>query len=366
MIHHVRLQDHHRSRRNRAEVCLGVVRATYAVRSRMVRGSHNLLRKLARALRADDQKRFLEPFRAFQILNNACEEFEMAGISFDKDLFAGPCISSSFFLDMPKDDRAMLLKFIRKVCKDPDYVSQCLSRLSNADFDALFSSNRPSGALLANDPGRGHSDDFLDLGRHNVLLLMFHVAEANLEKSGVPRSYEYWSKICAASISQKRPGADRLATRILTIWTQSADSTNSRPLEAWLLQVLRDGQFLLDRPGRHSSRLYLTPEVKGVNPADSFFNQCISDLLEIMKMSLTNGTLPCTTITLVRSIVGRLHAYPEQFHAAPYMLCARWLFSSYLSDIIRYPEVRPSIITYQLDLILSRAPGSCCLIMSPL
>ena len=128
------------------------------------------------------------------------------------------------------------------------------------------------------------------------------------------------------------------------------EKTAHRCMENWLLETLKDGDFLLYQSEKRPIRTKVQPTSghPGDDPSavEEFFSRAISKLLKLLKDNKLTSIVPSSISNLGKSIVARLEQSSQQQQAAPYFLCTRWLFASYLATLITSPEVSWSILMF--------------------
>lgn len=355
-----RLRKYHKRKRNQAEERLQIARTSWAVRDRLIQSKRRLLGELAKAIRSENQKWFLPLFQAFHTLEAACLEYDMI------DYFLPPehgleqtmkeSSSESFFSRLPLASRDSLLQLVHSIAGDPDFLLRRLSCMSNREFDAMLRYHSPcdSSILRGNGvsqstaykekPNQGLVDSFLDLGRHDLFSLLLQIVGPDSVEASYARGTQYWAKVCASLLSDQKPGADKFMVAILDAWhTFAGQSSQPSSLENWLLEVLKDGSFLLDQSDKYSFRMRVQSR-EGIVPentdvTDAFFARSMNSLLEILKNNPRTAAIPEASLKLGQAIVDHLGGSTKQHQASVYFLCTRWLFPSYLANLIRNPEV---------------------------
>lgn len=354
-----RLQKYHTRRRSQAEQRLHVLRTSCAVRGRLVQSGCQLLGELSKAIRSEDELWFTPIFQAFHTVASACEDFDRTECSLPPD--GDPRLSlkddgtESFMCRLPQASRSVLVQFVAKIASDPDFLLRHLSCLSQKEFESLLkyhtipessvlrSSERPHSRAQKGNSHTEHVDAFLDLGRKDFLSLVLHIVSPDSRAASDAKSIQYWAKICAGLLSDQKSGADKFVVAILDAWSVPETQFGLPALENWLLELLREGNFLLEKPDKYSFRVRAQSRggtaVGDADSSDAFFARFMHSLLEILKDNLLTGAIPEATLKLGRAIVHHLGKSTKRFQTASYFLCTRWLFSSYLTRLIRNPEV---------------------------
>ncbi|KAG9682444.1 hypothetical protein KCU95_g14268, partial [Aureobasidium melanogenum] len=116
---------------------------------------------------------------------------------------------------------------------------------------------------------------------------------------------------------------------------------------------MRDGDFILYHADRRAFRNKGQPSSGLPNDdakaVDDFFATAIEKLLSILKDNQLTRLIPNSVLSLAKSIVARLDPSSQQQQAAPYFLCTRWLFASYLSSLITSPESHGLLLSHHIS-----------------
>lgn len=356
-----RLRDYHERKRSEAEQRLQILRTSWAIRDRLIQGESNLLGELSTAVHDENQKCFIQAFQAFQTIEVACQDNDRTKTILppESDLEPGTTEyrSESFMNRLSNASRDDVSLFIRTIADSPDFLIRHLSCLSDKDFNTLLKYHLPSessssrasvisqSTAYKEKPNSGRLDLILDLGRHDFLSLLLQIVGTGRPETSPICFTHYWAKVCASLFSDRKSGAGKFVVAVMNVFPRSGRSPKPHVLENWLLQVLRDGDFLLEKTDKYSFRMRVQPREnliqEDTDAADKFFNQSMTSLLEILKDTYLTDAIPDASLKLGKAIVDQLRISGRHYEAAPYFLCSRWLFSSYLADIIKTPEVSP-------------------------
>ncbi|KAG9941186.1 hypothetical protein KCU85_g9659, partial [Aureobasidium melanogenum] len=116
---------------------------------------------------------------------------------------------------------------------------------------------------------------------------------------------------------------------------------------------MRDGDFILYHADRRAFRNKVQPSSGLPNDdakaVDDFFATAIEKLLSLLKDNQLTRLIPNSVLSLAKSIVARLEPSSQQQQAAPYFLCTRWLFASYLSSLITSPESHGLLLSHHIS-----------------
>lgn len=376
-----RLQKYHRKKRIQAEQRMQICRTSWVVRDRLIQSRRQLLSELAKALRSEDQTGFIPIFQAFHNTEAACNDYDMTECSLPPDHGPKDSVANTHiepFLDhLPELSSDILTQFINKITSDPEFLVRHLLSLSVKNFDTLMKYYSPSRqSVLRNDKNSQHAackerpdsdslDVFLDFGRRDCFFLLLQIVSPPFSGNSVGYCVQYWGRVCAALIADRKPGANNFFVAVLNTWPVPEKLDNLQVLENWLLEVLRDGEFLLENPDKYSFRMRAQPRdgiVHGDPDAtDAFFTKSMNRLLELLRNTSVTNVIPKVTLQLCHAIATNLSDSPRQHQMTAYFVCTHWLFSSYLGNIIKNPEVqhhfpRLKVLAY----LVQRVVACCC------
>lgn len=347
-----RLQKYQKRKSDHIDQRLHWLETSCEARNRMVQGAKDLRYELTEAIQSGDRGKFSVLFNTFHTSIEACNEWDTQSPALESMNNYPPHHRSGSFLDgTSSETRETLLTFLSCVSFDPSFLLDRLLGLPDLAFAALsrpYSRNLMVTSIFGNDLKRPsdkteHEDTerFLDFARSDVLGLLLRLIPMAEHPQDGPLS-SAWGIICAGLLSYQKAGSDKFVITVMNAHLGQLDKTACHYLDTWLLETIRDGDFILYhadrrpfRKGQTSSGL-LSDESKAV---DEFFAIAIEKLLLILKDNKLTRLIPASVLSLAKSIVARLDPSSQQQQAAPYFLCTRWLFASYLSSLITSPEV---------------------------
>lgn len=348
-----RLQKYQKRKSNYIEQRLQWLETSCEARNRIAQGAKELRNELTESIQSGDRNRFSLLFDAFHTFKLACDEWDTQSPSPDGLSNHSPDYRNGSFMDgLSPDTRETLLNFLSRISCDPPFLLNRLLKLPDAVFATL---SRPYSQNLLGETSFGNqlrrSSDrteyesikkFLDFSRSDVLALLLKLVSTSNHIHDGPFS-NAWGVICAGLLSHQKPGSDRFVVTVMNAHLGQLDRTAHHYLENWLLETLRDGNFILSQADRRSFRNKSQPSSTYSNDdpkaVDDFFSTAIEKMLSILKENELTRIIPSHVLYLGKSIVARLDASSQQQQAAPYFLCTRWLFASYLSSLITSPEV---------------------------
>jgi hypothetical protein len=348
-----RLQKYQKRKSDYIEHRLHWLETSCETRKRIIKGAKDLRHDLTESIQTGDCNKFSLLFNTFHTLKQACDEWDaQSPVSENLGNHSTDHRSGSFMDSVSPDTRVALLTFLSRISFDPGFLLERLLGLPDPVFTTL---SRPVSASASAHNRLGNqfrrpSDKteyesvrrFLDFSRSDVLGLLLNLVPTSDDKQD--RLYtSAWGVICAGLLSHQKPGSDKFVITVLNAHLDHLDKTACHYLETWLLETLRDGNFILCQADRRSFRSKGQPPSTHPNDdakaVDEFFSTAIERLLLILKDNELTRVIPSRVLDLGKAIVAGLEPSSQQQQAAPYFLCTRWLFSSYLSTLIGSPEV---------------------------
>jgi hypothetical protein len=355
-----RLQKYQKRKSDHVEHRLHWLETSCEARNRITQGAKDLRHELTESIQSGDRNKFSLLFNTFHTLKQACDEWDtQSPVSENLSNHPPDHQGGSFMDSVSPDTRETLLTFLSRVSFDPCFLLDRLLGLPDSVFASL---SRPYSQSLSGKSSFGNysrrpSDHteyesirrFLDFSRSDVLGLLLNLVPTSddIQHGLFPNA---WGTICAGLLSHQKSGSDKFVITVMNAHLDQLDRTARYYLENWLLETLRDGNFMLFQTDRRSLRnksqspsTYPNDDPKAV---DDFFSAALEKLLLIIKDNELTRVIPSRVLDLGKSIVARLEPSSQQQQAAPYFLCTRWLFASYLSSLITSPEVSDISQTY--------------------
>jgi hypothetical protein len=348
-----RLQKYQKRKSDYIEHRLHWLETSCEARNRITKGAKDLRYELTESIQSGDRNKFSLLFNTFHILKQACDEWDTQSPVSENLSNHPPDYRSGSFMDtVSPDTREALLTFLSRISFDPGFLLDRLLGLPDSVFASLsrLYSTSASAHTMFGTPFKRPSDRteyesikrFLDFSRSDVLSLLLSLVPTSdhIQDGPFPST---WGVICAGLLSHQKPGSDKFVITVLNAHLDQLDKTACHYLENWLLETLRDGNFILFQADRRSSRNKSQPSSAyssdDSNAVDDFFSTAIEKLLMLLRDNELTRVIPSRVLDLGKSIVARLDPSSQQQQAAPYFLCTRWLFASYLSTLITSPEV---------------------------
>jgi len=373
LAHLVRLSTYQEKKRSHSRIRLQRSLVSTALSARLARCGELAHRTLVDNFRADEKKNFASLYNAIHDVRNSCDATRRYAL-LEPDLDNGrpnPTAGedsgslSTFMHEISPTSRVTVLKFLNQIRTNPDYLAGRISSLTPTELSALTVFHQglePIDSVLPfHNRSKGHASSIhrisahipsaverlLSFQRHDPLSALIHTCFAN---SAGPDSVEdlrrtdVWATVCAKLIAESKSGTDPFICSVLNVWTAMRDWSGRGNMEWYLMKILEDGAFLLEKAeDQAGTRIHVEPRnAKDSIAADEFYDGAIQGLFEIVDDPGAGG-IPEGLIELGNAILRKLD--PKKHSATRRFLVSKWLFSVFLLNAIIHPEVNCSFIT---------------------
>lgn len=347
-------------------------------------------RNLVDNFRRDDKDSFAVLFNAVHDVRRSCDELRRyALLEPDVDALSGLALASPdgldtltgsivslgpqrpvtpFLHDISASARDTFLDFLRQVRSDPDYLAVRICALSSSELNALLSFHKglePVESVLpyhgrsasrshAASPARGGSNPdverLLSFQRHDPLSILIHTCFANSagpDSSEDQQRTDIWSTVLARLIQQPKSTSEHFLISVLNIWTAMRDWSGRSTLEWYLMKMLDDGAFLLDRAeDQHGTRFNLSDWNQSDEvAAKDFYNKAVDGLFELVDDEDATG-IPEGLLELGNAVLGKLDdGYVDNTSK---WLVWRCLFFVFLLGVVVHPESHGMLAGYHI------------------
>ncbi|KAK3942569.1 hypothetical protein QBC46DRAFT_72735 [Diplogelasinospora grovesii] len=301
---------------------------------------------------------------------------------------ASAAVSIAPFLnDISASARETFLNFLTQIRTNPDYLATRITSLDAQELKALTSFHqglepiesvlpyhRPvpgrgptgtsgpagstfSGTTMAGIPGNRHStqersaiERLLSFQRHDPLSALIYTCFAN---SAGPDSAEdkrrttIWANACSRLISNPTTGSERTVVSVLNVWVSMRDWAGKSNMEWYLMKILEDGAFLLDRAeDQHGTRFNLSDWTsKDQIAAEEFYARAVDELFEVIDDEDSTG-IPEGLVELGNEILKRLDKKVVEITRR--WLVYKYLFTEWLLSVVIHPEAHGMMAEYHI------------------
>ncbi|SCO82399.1 uncharacterized protein FRV6_06612 [Fusarium oxysporum] len=389
LAHLVRLSKYQERKRANTRLRLQRNLVSTALSARLTRCGEIAHRNLVDSFRRDDKENFAALHSAIHDVRNSCDELrryalldpEMeglasAGLASSESLDTptnsaalGPLKSITPFLnDISASARDTFLDFLTQLRTNPDYLATRICSLSSSELNAFLSYHkglepvesvlpfhgRSGGRAHASASGRNSTavdiERLLSFQRHDPLSILIHTCFANSagpDSSEDQRRTEIWATALARLISEPKSTGEHFLISVLNIWTAMRDWSGKSNMEWYLMKILEDGAFLLDRAeDQHGTRFNLSDwNHSDEVAAKEFYERAVNQLFELVDDEDATG-IPEGLLELGNAILRKLeNKYVENTSR---WLVWRCLFFVFLLGVIIHPESYGMLAEYHI------------------
>lgn len=389
LAHLVRLSKYQERKRANTRLRLQRNLVSTALSARLTRCGEIAHRNLVDSFRRDDKENFAALHSAIHDVRNSCDELrryalldpEMEGLasagfasseSLDtptNSAALGPLQSITPFLnDISASARDTFLDFLTQLRTNPDYLATRICSLSSSELNSFLSYHkglepvesvlpfhgRSGGRAHASASGRNSTavdiERLLSFQRHDPLSILIHTCFANSagpDSSEDQRRTDIWATALARLISEPKSTGEHFLISVLNIWTAMRDWSGKSNMEWYLMKILEDGAFLLDRAeDQHGTRFNLSDwNHSDEVAAKEFYERAVNQLFELVDDEDATG-IPEGLLELGNAILRKLeNKYVENTSR---WLVWRCLFFVFLLGVIIHPESYGMLAEYHI------------------
>ncbi|KAI0005774.1 hypothetical protein F4779DRAFT_620840 [Xylariaceae sp. FL0662B] len=390
LAHLVRLSKYQERKCANTRIRLQKNLISTALSARLTRCGEMSQRNLADSFRNDDKRAFGNLYSAIQDVRNSCdatrryallepemEPVQSPGVAASENasttgsIVAGSSVAP-FLMDISASAREAFLNFLTQIRTNPDYLATRLCALNSSELQVLTTfhqglepiesvlpyHSRPSGRGHGAGAGRTSSltpnavERLLSFQRHDPLSALIYTCFAN---SAGPDSAEdkrrtgIWATAFARMISSKST-SEPILISILNAWSAMRDWSGRSNMEWYLMKILEDGAFLLDRAeDQNGTRFNLSDWTsKDSIAAEEFYDRAVNELFEIIDDEDATG-IPEGVIELGNEILRRLQGGDNNLVGTTRRwFVYKWLFSSWLLAVVIHPESYGMMAEYHI------------------
>ena len=373
LAHLIRLQSYQEQRKAHARVRLHRWLVSSALSARLVHCGELAHRTLVDNFRSDDKKSFATLYNAFNDVRNSCDATRRYAL-LEPDLefgkYKGPKHDrvqsfSTFINEVPSKIVDDLLAFVSEIRTKPDFLATRILNLSQQELAALTSFRQaldPIDSVMAMQArgktvgsaqkpsqaqGLSPVERLLSFQRHDPLSALVYTIFANSsgpDSAEDIRRTDLFATTCAKLIMENKQGMEKFLKIVLDVWAGMREWPGKANLELYLMRVLQDGQFLLEkaeaeRPAGATAQP-VPRSTKDTIAADDFFDKAVKSLFEVVDDEPSAGGIPEGLLEIGNAILRKLDESKGLRRKAQNFFVSRWLFSSFLLNAIIHPEVR--------------------------
>ncbi|KAI9685045.1 MAG: hypothetical protein M1822_005437 [Bathelium mastoideum] len=391
LAHLIRLQRYQEQRRCQSRVRLHRWLVCSALSARLVHCADLAHKTLVDHFRSEDKKSFAALYNAIHDVRSSCDatrryallEPDMEAPKTKPPTNERAMSFSTFMHEIPPKVRDELLHFLSEIRTNPDFLANRLVTLSQQELASITAfrhtmdpiesvmplHSRTTAARTAsstkssahNNPTGGASlpspvERLLSLQRHDPLSALLHTIFANSAGPDAAedlRRTDVWASACARLITEHKPGSERFVMAVLDAWTAMREWPGKANLELYLMEILQDGQFLLEKAEEQSAKLRAQAEpasAKESIAAEEFYDRAVCRLFEVIDGEPGVGGLPAGALEIGTAMIRKLELSNSKSPrlAAPYFIVSLWFFSTFLLNAIIHPESQCLMMGYHI------------------
>lgn len=368
LAHLIRLQSYQEQRKAHARVRLHRWLVSSALSARLVHCGELAHRTLVDNFRSDDKKSFATLYSAFNDVRNSCDATRRYAL-LEPDMEFGKSKGlkhertqsfSTFINEVPTKIVDDLLAFVSEIRTKPDFLATRILNLSQQELASLTSFRQaldPIDSVMAmqargkamgsnqkTNPSSNLSpvERLLSFQRHDPLSALVYTIFANSsgpDSAEDLRRTDVFATTCAKLIMESKQGMEKFIKTILDVWAGMREWPGKANLELYLMKVLQDGQFLLEKAEERPGTQPVPRSTKDTIAADDFFDKAVKRLFEVIDDEPSAGGIPEGVLEIGNAILRKLDESRGLRKGAQNFFVSRWLFSTFLLNAIIHPEV---------------------------
>ncbi|KAI0546166.1 hypothetical protein F4679DRAFT_422079 [Xylaria curta] len=383
LAHLVRLSKYQERKRANTRIRLQRSLISTALSARLTRCGETTQRNLADLFRSGDTHMFAKVYDAVQDVRNSCdatrryallepdmEPLQSAGMASSETLDHPPSVAGSisgspvtpFLADIDATSRETILHFLAQLRTNPDYLASRLCALSVTELQALtvfhvgldpiesvlpFGNTQSSGrgsTSTANKSSASAVERLLSFQRHDPLSALIYTCFANSagpDSAEDRRRTQVWSTACARLIQAAPTEYENVLVAIVNVWSAMRDWSGRSSMEWFIMKVLKDGAFLLDRADDpQGNRFHDIGDwtTKDSIRMEEFYDQVLDDLFDLLDDEDGTG-IPEGVLELGNEILRHLqNIAPSKVDSTRHWFVYKWIFSNWLTAVLIHPE----------------------------
>lgn len=368
LAHLIRLQGYQEQRKAQSRVRLHRWLVSSALSARLVHCGELAYRTLVDNFRSDDKKSFATLYNAVNDVRSSCDAVRQHAL-LEAELEFGKSKSikndkapsfTTFLNQVPSKILDDLLDFVSEIRTNPDFLATRILSLSQQELASLTSFRQaldPIDSVMAMQArgktigtqkpatqGPSPVERLLSFQRHDPFAALVYTIFANSsgpDSAEDLRRTDAWATTCARLIMESKQGTEKFIKAVLDVYAGMREWPGKANLELYLMQVLQDGQFLLEKAEEQANRTGtqpINPSTKDTIAADEFFDSAVKRLFEVVDDDPSAGGIPEGVLEIGNAILRKLDETKNLRKGAQNFFVSRWLFSTFLLNAIIHPE----------------------------
>ncbi|KAK5654927.1 hypothetical protein OQA88_6683 [Cercophora sp. LCS_1] len=394
LAHLVRLSKYQERKRANTRIRLQRSLVSTALSARLMRCGEMAHRNLVNCFRDDDKKTFAALYNAMIDVRKSCDEtrryallepemelLQSHGLVSSESVdtptgsVAGgpdtPGSVSPFLSELSASSRETILSFLTQIRTNPLYLATRIASLNNLELAALTnfhqtlepiesvlpyhskttsrgtsgSSSNTIGNSAAGGAGGRHASQgaierLLSFQRHDPISALIYTCFANSagpDSAEDKRRISIWANACARLIAEPMTGSEQTIISVLNVWVSMRDWSGKSNMEWYLMKILEDGAFLLDRAEDQGGTRFNISDwtSKDQIAAEEFYARAVDELFEVLDDEDSTG-IPEGLIELGNEILKRLDK--SLIDSTRKWLVSKYLFTVWLLGVVIHPE----------------------------
>ncbi|KAH0533243.1 hypothetical protein TsFJ059_001834 [Trichoderma semiorbis] len=392
LAHVVRLSKYQERKRANTRIRLQRSLISTALSARLTRCGEMAHRYLVESFRKDDKDNFAALYNAIHDVRKSCDELRRYALLEPEleSLSSSAALGSSESLDTPTNStvgvvdplksitpflhdisasaRETFIEFLSQIRTNPDYLATRICALSSSELNVFLNfhkglepvesvlpfptrnPNRPHASVSGRSTSNTDIERLLSFQRHDPLSILIHACFANSagpDSSEDQRRTDIWATVLARLIAEPKSAGEHFLICVLNIWTAMRDWSGKSKMEWYLMKILEDGAFLLDRAeDQHGTRFNLSDWNQSDElAAKDFYDRAVNGLFELVDDEDATG-IPEGLLELGNAILSKLeNKFVENTSK---WLVWRCLFFVFLLGVIIHPEYYGMLAEYHI------------------
>lgn len=335
-----------------------------ALARRLLHSSSVAYRNMADQFRNNDHGGFAASYKACEDLVDGCVPGQHSRQAHDpyigEDALGLEALenqSKSWIHKLSGAHKEDILMFISKIRTDGTFLSDCISRLPLSELTALTSCHQFSGSADSVFPnyfgsqirsnGKDHQggistpivDAIREFHKNDSFFALLHgVFDGSFKHECLQRA-ELWSTTCARILAEGKQGSEDFLITMLEAFSNFQDWKLKPKMEMYLMKLLNQGAFLLDPPQPTDFKQPVeTRNAQAVVAVANFFDNSLRELLQLLASDPPQIGVPEDALNFSHAILSKIQD-PRIRLRTKTLIATRWYFSTFISNVIVYPEV---------------------------
>lgn len=364
LVRLVELEHYARRSAQLVQADLDELSLSSALARRLLHSSLLAYRSMADQFRNNDHGGFAASYKASEDLVDECVSGEHSRQAHDSyigdnklELEALNEQSQSWIQKLSVTHQEDILVFLSKIRTEKSFLSDCISRLPLSELSALSSSHQFSGSsdsIFSNCLGsqiRGNGKDrrggistpaidaLREFHKNDSFFALLHGVFDESSKHEWFLRADVWSTACARILTEGKQGSEDFLIAMLEAFSNFQDWKLKPKMELYLMKLLNQGAFLSDPP--QPTNFKQPVEIHNAQAAiavSNFFDSSLRELFQLLADDQAQISVPEDALNLSHAILSKIQD-PRIRLRTKTLIATRWYFSSFISNVIVYPEV---------------------------